>query len=51
VELGIAGGTAGSIMVYVLKSRTNPYDNSKFWHMLFHLGSQATWVAHLLTWH
>lgn len=49
VELGIAGGTFGSILIYLLKSRTNPYEDSKLFHMLFHLTSQATWVGHLLT--
>jgi hypothetical protein len=49
IELGILGGTLGSIGVYLCKSRANPHDNCKYWHMLFHLSGQATWVSHILT--
>lgn len=49
VELWIAGGTLGSIGVYLFKSRNNPHLHSRYWHMLFHLGGQATWLTHVLT--
>lgn len=49
VEAGITGGTLGSIGIYLFKSRVNPHPNSKYWHVLFHLTGQATWVAHVLT--
>jgi hypothetical protein len=47
--IGILGGTLGSIAIYWFKSKTNPHPYSKYWHMVFHLTSQATWVVHLWT--
>lgn len=42
-------GTVVSIGIYWFKSRCNFDTTSCLWHMLFHITSQATWTAHLLT--
>lgn len=42
-------GTISSIGVYWFKSRCNFDMGSCLWHMLFHVSSQATWTAHVLT--
>lgn len=47
IELGIVGGTFGSIGIYLFKSRLNPHPNARYWHMVFHLVGQTTWVAHV----
>jgi presenilin-like A22 family membrane protease len=42
-------GTLTSIGIYWFKSRCNFNVSSCMWHMLFHISSQITWSAHLLT--
>lgn len=49
VDIGVLGGTLGSIAIYWFKSKQNPHSNSKYWHMLFHVSGQATWMVHLLS--
>lgn len=49
IECGLVVGTFGSIAIYWFKSRTNPHLNSRYWHMLFHVTGQTTWVSHIMT--
>ena len=49
VECGLVVGTLGSIAIYWFKSKNNPSPNAKYWHILFHLTGQTTWVSHILT--
>jgi len=51
IECSLVAGTLGSIAIYLFKSRTNPHVNSRYWHMLFHISGQTTWVTHILTRH
>jgi hypothetical protein len=47
VKALVVFGTLGSIGIYWFKSKSNPYHDSKYWHMLFHLMCQTTWLTHL----
>ena len=49
IECCVVAGTLGSIGIYWFKSRNNPHESSKYWHMFFHLSGQTTWIAHILT--
>jgi hypothetical protein len=49
INIGVFGGTLGSIAIYWFKSKNNSHSYSKYWHMLFHLTGQVTWIVHLCT--
>lgn len=48
IDVWVLGGTVGSIAIYWFKSKTNTHAYSKYWHVLFHLTGQTTWVTHIL---
>jgi hypothetical protein len=47
VEGFVFVGTLSAIAVYWIKSKNNPYDDSKLWHLGFHVLCQSTWLTHV----